>query len=63
MSHKDKATRESLASELGELKAKYSQLEKAYSELKDQALPSSPRQLDTFYHEAYIEAASELGHS
>lgn len=64
MSHKDKATRESLASELGELKAKYSLLEKAYSELKINALPSQQSQLEeTFYQEANIEALSELGHS
>lgn len=64
MSHKDKATRESLASELGELKSKYSQLEKAYSELTNQAWPSPQSQSeDSFYQEANIESVSELGHS
>ena len=36
MSHKDEATREVLASELGQLKERYSQLEHAYNELKGQ---------------------------
>ncbi|WP_199241680.1 hypothetical protein [Desulfosporosinus sp. Sb-LF] len=36
MSNKDEATREALASELGQLKDKYSRLERAYNELKDQ---------------------------
>lgn len=36
MSHKDEATREILASELGQLKDKYSKLEQAYIELKGQ---------------------------
>lgn len=63
MSHKDKATRESLASELGELKAKYSRLEQAYSELKNQAWTPPSKADDTFYQEANIEAANELGHS
>lgn len=35
MSNKDEATREALASELGELKDKYSKLEQAYNELKN----------------------------
>ena len=34
MSNKDEATREALASELGQLKDKYSKLEQAYNELK-----------------------------
>ncbi|MDR3600423.1 MAG: hypothetical protein P4L49_08100 [Desulfosporosinus sp.] len=38
MSHKDEATREVLASELGQLNNKYSQLEENFSELKRQAL-------------------------
>ncbi|ODA41305.1 hypothetical protein [Desulfosporosinus sp. BG] len=37
MSHKDEATREALASELGELKDKYSKLEHDYNELKHQS--------------------------
>lgn len=36
MSNKDEATREIIASELGELKDKYSQLEHAYNVLKGQ---------------------------
>ena len=42
MSKKDEATREALASELGELKNKYSQLEQAYSELKHQVYSNQP---------------------
>lgn len=38
MSNKDEATREALASEVGELKERYSQLEQSFSELKRQAL-------------------------
>lgn len=38
MSNKDEATREVLASDLGQLKDKYSQLEQSFSELKRQAL-------------------------
>ena len=64
MSHKDQATRESLASELGELRVKYSQLEQAYGKLKHQCYTSRQiEQGDTFYQEANIEAISELGHS
>lgn len=64
MSHKDQATREALASELGELKNKYSQLEQAYSELRHQTFKSQHGQLeDTFYQEVNIKAATELGHS
>ncbi|HEY8911304.1 MAG TPA: hypothetical protein VIM51_13655 [Desulfosporosinus sp.] len=37
MSNKDEAKREVLASELGQLKDKYSQLEQNFSELKRQA--------------------------
>ena len=37
MSNKDEATREALASELGQLKDNYSRLERAYNELRDQA--------------------------
>jgi len=37
LSNKDEATREVLASELGQLKDKYSQLEQNFSELKRQA--------------------------
>lgn len=61
MSHKDQATRESLASELGELKLKYSQLEQSYSKLRHQTFASHQSQTkDTFPD---FEAASELGHS
>jgi len=42
LSKKDEATREALASELGELKNKYSQLEQAYSELKHQVYSNQP---------------------
>ncbi len=45
MSHKDEATREALASELGELKDKYSQLEQAYSELKHQVYLNQPHRI------------------
>ncbi|GAB6155456.1 hypothetical protein JCM17380_42070 [Desulfosporosinus burensis] len=37
MSHKDEATREALASELAQLKDKYSRLERAYNAVKDDA--------------------------
>jgi len=37
LSNKDEATREVLASDLGQLKEKYSQLEQNFSELKRQA--------------------------
>jgi len=37
LSNKDEATREVLASELGQLKDKYSQLEQNFNELKNQA--------------------------
>lgn len=65
LSNKDEATREILASQLGELKDKYSQLEESFTELKKQAaldqtqglVPANENQ------EAYLEAASELGHS
>ncbi|KGK87176.1 hypothetical protein DP73_14620 [Desulfosporosinus sp. HMP52] len=64
MSHKDQATREALASELGELKTKYSQLEKAYTELRNQTLtPQNMKINNTVYQESNIEALSELGHS
>ena len=64
MSHKDQATREALASELGELKDKYSQLEQAYSQLKHQTFSPQQEQFeDTLYQKAKQEAASELGHS
>ncbi|SDG35071.1 hypothetical protein [Desulfosporosinus hippei] len=64
LSHKDQATREALASELGELKAKYSQLEKAYTELRNQTLtPQNMKPDNTVYQEANIAALSELGHS
>jgi len=41
MSNKDEATREVLASELGQLKDKYSQMEQAFNELK--GLTSHPQ--------------------
>ncbi|AFQ42759.1 hypothetical protein [Desulfosporosinus meridiei] len=63
MSHKDQATREALASELGELKSKYSQLEKAYTELRNQTFQPQMKIEDTVYREASIAALSELGHS
>ncbi|MHB8075359.1 hypothetical protein [Desulfosporosinus fructosivorans] len=40
MSNKDEATREALASELGELKDKYSQMEQAFNELKSKIPPN-----------------------
>lgn len=40
MSNKDEAKREVLASELGQLKDKYSQMEQAFNELKNQAPPN-----------------------
>lgn len=40
MSNKDKATREALASELGQLKDKYSQMEQAFNELKNKVPPN-----------------------
>jgi hypothetical protein len=74
LSHKDEATREALASELGDLKNKYSQLEQAYNDLKHRPSQSQPRGLvpaqghqpqiqfeDTFYQEANLEVSSELG--
>jgi len=64
LNNKDEATREALASELGELKNKYFQLEQAYDKLKDPSQVQAQEQLeDTFYQEANLEGVSELGHS
>lgn len=65
MSNKDEATREALASQLGELKNKYSQLEQAYDKLKDpsQGQPQEQQLEDTFYQGSNLEGISELGHS
>ena len=65
MSNKDEATREILASQLGELKDKYSQLEESFTELKKQAALDQTQGLvpGNENQEAYLEAASELGHS
>jgi len=41
LSHKDEDTREALASELAQLKDKYSRLEQAYNALKDDAAGNS----------------------
>jgi len=63
LSNKDKATREALASELGQLKDKYSQLEQAFNELKSHSSQNQAQGLvqpqgqpnDTFYQEANME--------
>jgi len=75
LSNKDAAKREILASELGQLKEEYSQMEQAYDELKTQASQIQPQgfvtnqqppanglgQLqDTFYQEANIEVTGEV---
>ncbi|MDO0823567.1 hypothetical protein [Desulfosporosinus nitroreducens] len=64
MSHKDEATREALASELGELKDKYSHLQQAYTKLRHQISASQHGQPeDKLYRGTNLEAVSELGHS
>jgi len=65
LSNKDEATREILASQLGELKDKYSQLEESFTELKKQAALNQTQGLVPANEnlEAYLEASSELGHS
>jgi hypothetical protein len=63
LSNKDEAKREVLASELGQLRDKYSQLEQNFSQLKRQAIlnenqglvPAQGQVEDTFYQEANIE--------
>lgn len=61
MSHKDKTIREALASDLGQLKDKYSKLEQDYKQIQNQRSLNQtivqPQGLDdTFYQEANIEA-------
>jgi hypothetical protein len=63
LSNKDEAKREVLASELGQLRDKYSQLEQNFNQLKRQAflnehqglVPAQGQLEDTFDQEANIE--------
>ncbi len=64
LSNKDEATREALASELGELKDKYSQLEQSFTNLKKQtSLHETQGLVQSSSGQSDLETASELGHS
>ena len=64
LSNKNEAAREALASKLGELKDKYSQLEQSFTNLKKQAsLHETQGLVQSPLGQSDLEATSELGHS